>query len=457
MVDFNSKAKHRLKVTKLVEERKQKTGEDEATAKKVVMKELRQKRKGNKEAKHKEAEKIKQDVEASMQGSDKKAIEKAVRKAVAKHFSQVKKSKKPGAALKAKAENFLVTVHSRLWRPSEKIWWDPECEHKFEDIQLLAAMNSIDLLKAPQNFGAMYPSECKQYFDFLAKKRFNAADPEAVKPGEVKANKSSLERKFEEKKVGEGVGKTDKELLEAVVLEVAEKEKAQALAQIRRDWKPSHKPWFNDKCAESFSNLLEGASSQGFDLNLKAQDFKKFKLKNKAVCKAHFQLMDETRTRFNEKQEAKEVRKTEAEKAKKEKDHAAAIPDGFAKGVNKKKTFDIDAADEDHVDVKNEGDIDNTIKKVDNKLKSLEKKKKKAEKKEKAEKKDQDKKELDPKKLKKIQKEKERRKRKKEAEEKAEEVKPEKGVVDFTQEDDEESTVAPKPKKNKKKKFSSEN
>ena len=49
MVDFNSKAKHRLKVTKLVEERKQKTGEDEATAKKVVMKELRQKRKGNKE------------------------------------------------------------------------------------------------------------------------------------------------------------------------------------------------------------------------------------------------------------------------------------------------------------------------------------------------------------------------------------------------------------------------
>merc|ERR1711899_569166 len=126
---------------------------------------------------------------------------------------------------------------------------------------------------------------------------------------------------------------------------------------------------------------------------------------------------------------AKEVRKTEAEKAKKEKDHAAAIPDGFAKGVNKKKTFDMDAADEDHVDVKDEGDIDNTIKKVDNKLKSL----------------------------KKIQKEKERRKRKKEAEEKAEEVKPEKGVVDFTQEDDEESTAAPKPKKNKKKKFSNEN
>ena len=227
MVDFNSKAKHRLKVTKLVEERKQKTGEDEATAKKVVMKELRQKMKGNKELKHKEAEKIKQDVEASMEGSDKKAIEKAVRKAVAKHFSQMKKAKKPGVALKAKADNLLVTVHSRLWRPSEKLWWDSECEEKFEDIQLLASMNSIDLLKAPQNFGAMYPSECKQYFDFLAKKRFNTPDPEAVKPGEAKTNKSSLERKFEEKKGVEGGAKSDKEVLEAVILEVAEKEKAQ--------------------------------------------------------------------------------------------------------------------------------------------------------------------------------------------------------------------------------------
>jgi len=452
MVDFNSKAKHRLKVSKLVEERKEKTGEDDATAKKMVMKELRQKRKGNKESKHKEAEKIKQDVEASMEGSDKKAIEKAVRKAVAKHFSQMKKAKKPGVALKTKAENLLVTVHSRLWRPAEKIWWDSECEERFEDIQLLASMNAINLLKAPQNFGAMYPAECKQYFDFLAKKRFNTADPEAVKPGEGKTTKSSLERKFEEKKIGEGGAKSDKEVLDAVIMEVAEREKAQALAQIKRDWKPSHKPWFNDKCAESFSNLVESATSQGLDLSSKAPDFKKFKVKNKEVCKAHFQLMDETRRLFNEKQDAKEARKAEAVKAKKEKDDAAAIPDGFVKGVNKKKTFDTDSGDDDQVDVKVESDIDQTIKKVDNKLKTLEKKKKKAEKKEKAEK---DKKELDPKKLKKIQKEKERRKRKREAEEKAEEVKPEKSVVDFTEEDEEENTV-PKPKKNKKKKFVSE-
>merc|ERR1712088_147705 len=178
-----------------------------------------------------------------------------------------------------------------------------------------------------------------------------------------------------------------------------------------------------------------------------ASDFKKFKAKNKESCKAHFQLMDETRKVFNEKQDAKEARKAEALKVKKEKDDAAAIPDGFVKGVNKKKTFDMDDGDE----VKVEGDIDQTIKKVDNKLKSLEKKKKKAEK---------EKKELDPKKLKKIQKEKERRKRKREAEERAEEeVKPEKSVVDFT-EDEEESKKAvlkSKPKKNKKKKFDTEN
>merc|ERR1712210_217517 len=143
-----------------------------------------------------------------------------------------------------------------------------------------------------------------------------------------------------------------------------------------------------------------------------------------------------TRRLFNEKQDAKEARKAEAVKVKKEKDDAAAIPDGFVKGVNKKKTFDTDAGDDDQVDVKVESDIDQTIKKVDNKLKTLEKKKKKAEKEKK------EKKELDPKKLKKIQKEKERRKRKREAEEKAEEeVKPEKSVVDFM-EDEEESKKA---------------
>ena len=96
---------------------------------------------------------------------------------------------------------------------------------------------------------------------------------------------------------------------------------------------------------------MESATSLGLDLGSKAPDFKKFKGKNKEVCKAHFQLMDETRRLFNEKQDAKEARKAEAVKVKKEKDDAAAIPDGFVKGVNKKKTFDTDAGDDDQVDV----------------------------------------------------------------------------------------------------------
>ena len=55
--------------------------------------EMRQKRKEKKEAIHKiKVEKIKQDVEASMEGSDKKAIEKAVRQAVSK--KAIKRAKK---------------------------------------------------------------------------------------------------------------------------------------------------------------------------------------------------------------------------------------------------------------------------------------------------------------------------------------------------------------------------
>ena len=96
---------------------------------------------------------------------------------------------------------------------------------------------------------------------------------------------------------------------------------------------------------------MESATSLGLDLGSKALDFKKFKGKNKEACKAHFLMMDETRRLFNEKQDAKEARKAEAVKVKKEKDDAAAIPDGFVKGVNKKKTFDTDAGDDNQVDV----------------------------------------------------------------------------------------------------------
>ena len=207
------------RLAKRIEERRQKT-----TARLEVMKEQKKK---VKETKRKEAEELRQAVEASMQGSDRNDIVKAVRKAQAKYFSQLKKLTQPEKALKKEAKKQKFIVHSRLWRPSEKTWWDPECEHRFEDIQLLAAMNSIRLLRAPHIFKAMYPSECKQYFDFLAKKRLNAADPEAVKPGaEAEAHKSSLEKELKENKVDGGVGKTETELVDTGILEKREKEKA---------------------------------------------------------------------------------------------------------------------------------------------------------------------------------------------------------------------------------------
>merc|ERR1712180_185235 len=98
----------------------------------------------------------------------------------------------------------------------------------------------------------------------------------------------------------------------------------------------------------------------------------------------------------------------------------------------------MEAVIEGHVEVKSEGDIDDTIK-VDTKLNSFEKKHK-------------DKNKFDLKDLKKNQKEKEKRKRKKEDEDIAERMKFPKWVVNFAQGDkEEESTDKLKPKKAKKK------
>merc|ERR1712071_4418 len=260
-------------------------------------------------------------------------------------------------------------------------------------------------------------------------------------------NKSGLQKKFEEKKAESGdAKKSDKEVLEAVITEISAAEKTMVLANVKRDWKPSHKPWFDDVCAESFSKLTEAASTQDLDLHTKAGDFKKFRVKNKELCKAHFTLMDDKRKSFNAKQEAKEERKKDALKQKKDKDDAAAIPEGFVKGANKKKTFEYDDSEV----AQNDEDIETTIKMVDNKLKNQEKKAKKKAAKEAAVKKE---KELDPKKLKKIQKEKERRKRKAAAEAAAgpKPAKVEESVVEFTEEADKESeTPKKKIKKSKK-------
>ena len=61
-------------------------------------------------------------------------------------------------------------------------------------------MWEINLLKAPQNFGKLYPAVSKKYFDFLAKKRFNSTKESEDKntADKVKKSKSALQKKFEE-------------------------------------------------------------------------------------------------------------------------------------------------------------------------------------------------------------------------------------------------------------------
>ena len=62
----------------------------------------------------------------------------------------------------------------------------------------LAGCWNINLLKAAQNFGDIYPDMCKKYFDLLAKKRFNS--DEKNEGDSRKKSKSVLEKKYEEKK-----------------------------------------------------------------------------------------------------------------------------------------------------------------------------------------------------------------------------------------------------------------
>ena len=65
-------------------------------------------------------------------------------------------------------------------------------------VSFVAGCWNINLLKAPQNFGEIYPEMCKEYFDVLAKKRFNS--DEKSEGDSRKKTKSVLEKKYEEKK-----------------------------------------------------------------------------------------------------------------------------------------------------------------------------------------------------------------------------------------------------------------
>jgi len=367
MVDSRAREKRRNKVNKMVQQRMKETGAtDEKLVRLEINREQRAKKKERKASNHEEVEKIKTEVQTTMAGKDKKVIDKAVNQAIAKYFSKLKKSKNPQTILKQKANELIVDVNSQLWCPSDQGWWDAECQQRFDEVELLAAMWEINLLKAPQNFGKLYPTVCKKYFDFLAKKRFNSTKESEDKNTEekVKKSKSALQKRFEEKKAqNTDPQKKDKDILKEVLDETNKKEKEANLKNLKQIWKPAHKPFFDKECGDAHEKLMEQAVQLGYDLDSKVGDFKKFKIKNKESCMKYFQLLDSKRTAFNIKQKSKQ----EAKSGVKTK---PAIVDSNANEASVKEEKVLgDSNKKANVKLETEADVDETIGKVERELK----------------------------------------------------------------------------------------
>ena len=303
MIDKKVKEKKRNKIQKLIQDRVRNSDGQmtELEAKKAVMKEQRAQSKQKK--RHSEQE-ISQRVRKELEGKDEKVIDKAVKKAISQYHSKNKKAKNPQTQLKKKADNLILNVNSKLWCPKDQSWWDQECQDSFDDLNFLAGCWNINLVKTPQNFAEIYPEECKVYFDLLAKKRFNC-DGEEKSSG--KKSKNALEKKFEERKADvKNNNKSDKELMEEVVTEMVQANKATQLKELKKTWRPSHKPFFDKECHEAFKTLSESATKQGFDLETTASDFRKFRRKNRKECVKYFKFLDSKREACDIKQKMKE-------------------------------------------------------------------------------------------------------------------------------------------------------
>lgn len=410
MIDKKVKQKKRNKIQKIIQDRvKDSDGQmTELEVRKAVMKEQRAQ---SKQKKRQCEQEISRKVRKELEGKDKKVIDKAVKKAISQYHSKNKKSKNPQIQLKKKADNLILNVNSKLWCPKDQGWWDQECQDSFDDLNFLAGCWTINLVKTPQNFAEIYPDECKVYFDLLAKKRFNCDEEE--KASRKKA-KNALEKKFEERKADvKNNNKSDKELMEEVVTEMVQANKATQLKELKKTWRPSHKPFFDKECHEAFKTLSESATKHGFDLENNATDFRKFKRKNRKECVKYLKFLDSKREACDIKQKMKEERKAcEVKNVKREEGNEETQPqnkkikfDEEEKGeqvedrkplkskentVDKKKKKKIKNLEENDLpsgkkekkkvseseNVKTEDEIDDTIRKIDKKLKKEEKSKK---------------------------------------------------------------------------------
>jgi len=368
MFDSKVKEKKRKKLNALVQQRMAETdSKDETLVRKQIMQEQRKKSKDKKKG---ELETIKKQVREEFAGKEEeeKVIEKAIQRAVAKFHSKKKKAKNPKLMLKNKANALIINENSKLWCPRDQSWWDSDCQDKFDDLQFLAGCWNINLTKGPQNFAEIYPEMCKEYFDVLAKKRFNSDEKSESGPVRKK-NKSVLEKKYEEKKAkaeNENNNKGDHLILKEVLDEMLEQNKALKFKEIKKSWKPTHKPYFDKECSEEYEKLTELAVKQGLDLESNAGDFKKFRKRNKASCISYFKLLDDKREGLDDKQKKKK------EKKKKEASQKNASPTTISStAVNKKITFDDEIPNESKEEKENKQpfDVEKTIKKVDKKLK----------------------------------------------------------------------------------------
>ena len=137
------------------------------------------------------------------------------------------------------------------------------------------------------------------------------------------------------------------------------------LKEIKKSWKPSHKPYFDKDCEKEYENLTELATKQGFDLDVNSGDFKKFRKRNKARCLSYFKLLDDKRQGHDEKQRQKKEKKKEASKT--------TSLSTATTGVNKKIKFDqeeeVQAETKEEKENKQPFDVEKTIQKIDKKLK----------------------------------------------------------------------------------------
>jgi len=335
---YSASEKYRKKIFKLVELKKQENPDtDEAVLKKQVLKELKAERKKNKKAEHAEVEKIVEEIEKKMENSNRKDIEKAKTKAEAKHFSKIKKAKRKTSLAKKQADEIVVSKHCDLWCPKNENWFDEECIKKFNELWFLAAMFQINLDRSAQNLQEIVPEICKEYFDFLAKKRFNLdqdKENSTSKSKKPKSKKSKIEKKFETVKADNIDGKSDKELAKQVLAEVTNSDKSLELKKLKKVWRPASNPWFDKECQESFKNLEKAALEQNLDFSTDPRSFKRFRKRNKESCQKHFDLLVSKENSFK----AKKAEKASRIESKPLKEEKSGLNDSPA--VNKKIKFE---------------------------------------------------------------------------------------------------------------------